>query len=309
MLTSEYLLSQEWYAKLAEMFAARDAALAEAMFDIFSSVLSSDELMLFHFKKGARPDIIKHRMHNSARERQIDEYRRGFYLLDPFYLALERASRIGALSLTDVVEDSAFHESEFYRHHYHETGIVDELCYCMSDGNGGHLLLSFARSVAMARYHPTQIALAKSLSPIVLLALSNSWKSLVDPSALGPPSSEEVRLHQDLQKARNNFGRSILTAREFEVVQLMLRGYSIGVIAKRLDMAQGTTKVHRRNIYRKLDIGSQAELFSLFIAVAGAAKVLFDQEDPLVAYNSRTLARSGARSVRRTSAEILSQPN
>ena len=32
-----------------------------------------------------------------------------------------------------------------------------------------------------------------------------------------------------------------------------------------LKTSDGTVKIHRKNIYRKLDIGSQAELFSLFI--------------------------------------------
>ncbi len=45
----------------------------------------------------------------------------------------------------------------------------------------------------------------------------------------------------------------------------MLRGYSSALTAEKLNTSDGTVKIHRKNIYRKLEIGSQAELFSLFI--------------------------------------------
>lgn len=49
---------------------------------------------------------------------------------------------------------------------------------------------------------------------------------------------------------------------------------------------QGTIKIHRKNIHRKLDIGSQAELFSLFINCIPFAEPGSDA-DPLEAYQRR----------------------
>ena len=46
---------------------------------------------------------------------------------------------------------------------------------------------------------------------------------------------------------------------------LIIRGYSFKAIAELLDVAFGTVKVHCKNLYKKLDINSQSELFSLFI--------------------------------------------
>ncbi|MBT6825500.1 MAG: helix-turn-helix transcriptional regulator, partial [Rhodospirillales bacterium] len=50
-----------------------------------------------------------------------------------------------------------------------------------------------------------------------------------------------------------------------EVVSLILRGYSSISIGSMLDISVSTVKVHRKNIYAKLHISSQAELFSLFL--------------------------------------------
>lgn len=52
-----------------------------------------------------------------------------------------------------------------------------------------------------------------------------------------------------------------LTPREQEVVQLTLQGHPILEIARRLGLSRGTVKNHRLNIYRKLDITTERELF------------------------------------------------
>jgi DNA-binding CsgD family transcriptional regulator len=54
-----------------------------------------------------------------------------------------------------------------------------------------------------------------------------------------------------------------LTAREREVCDLMLLGCSSDGIALRLGITRHTVKDHRKRIFRKLELGSLAELFSL----------------------------------------------
>ncbi len=51
-----------------------------------------------------------------------------------------------------------------------------------------------------------------------------------------------------------------LTSREREVLQLLAEGNTSGQIAERLFLATSTVEVHRRNIMRKLDLHSVADL-------------------------------------------------
>jgi DNA-binding CsgD family transcriptional regulator len=53
-----------------------------------------------------------------------------------------------------------------------------------------------------------------------------------------------------------------LSAREREVCDLMLLGCSSAAIALRLNISRYTVKDHRKHIFRKLQIGSLAELFA-----------------------------------------------
>ena len=60
------------------------------------------------------------------------------------------------------------------------------------------------------------------------------------------------------------FGQRI-TPRETQVVAQVLEGHSSDSIAKNLAISVGTVRIHRRNIYAKLQISSQQELFSIFL--------------------------------------------
>jgi DNA-binding CsgD family transcriptional regulator len=54
-----------------------------------------------------------------------------------------------------------------------------------------------------------------------------------------------------------------LTSREMEVARCILQGDSAKDTGVRLCIAEGTVRIHRKSIYRKLNIGSVAELFAL----------------------------------------------
>ena len=56
-----------------------------------------------------------------------------------------------------------------------------------------------------------------------------------------------------------------LTAREQEVLQLILSGKSSREIAQALFISENTVKTHARNIYSKYDVSSRAELISTLL--------------------------------------------
>jgi DNA-binding CsgD family transcriptional regulator len=60
-----------------------------------------------------------------------------------------------------------------------------------------------------------------------------------------------------------------LTPRELDVVGLVLEGHSSESIANLLNISAGTVRIHRKNIYAKMRISSQRELFSIFVRPTG----------------------------------------
>lgn len=80
-------------------------------------------------------------------------------------------------------------------------------------------------------------------------------------NALGRPLAAAFERHEALRGATP--WRASLTARELEVCELLLRGCSSETIALRLAIGRYTVKDHRKQIFRKLGVGSLAELFAL----------------------------------------------
>lgn len=66
--------------------------------------------------------------------------------------------------------------------------------------------------------------------------------------------------HAALHKGDSAATVSVLGARERQVLHLVSEGYSSSQIGHKLHIASSTVEVHRRNIMRKLDLHSVAEL-------------------------------------------------
>ena len=59
--------------------------------------------------------------------------------------------------------------------------------------------------------------------------------------------------------------RDLMTRREVEVLELMVRGETNGAIARALVVTEGTIKFHVRNILRKLHAANRAEATSRYL--------------------------------------------
>jgi DNA-binding CsgD family transcriptional regulator len=77
--------------------------------------------------------------------------------------------------------------------------------------------------------------------------------------ALAGPIAAAFDRHHELRAPLND---GALTAREREICELMLLGCSSAAIALRLNISRYTVKDHRKSIFRKLRVGSLAELFA-----------------------------------------------
>ncbi len=78
--------------------------------------------------------------------------------------------------------------------------------------------------------------------------------------------SREFATRSTPRPALTGDGLDRLTPREREITGWILKGYSAEATGQELGIASGTVRIHRRNIYAKLGISSQRELFARFLA-------------------------------------------
>ena len=170
-----------------------------------------------------------------------------------------------------------FYDSEFYRCFFRNTHLVDTVDVLWRIDGGSAIAFCLGREEGTPPFGDADVALVQHILPL-LFALMKRHHQLAAP----PKPDEADRLvHRKVQATMLNFGASLLTKREREVVFYMLSGYSSEQTAERLHSAEGTVRNQRKSIHRKLETGSQAELFSLFIQCIPFADP--DRgEDPLV---------------------------
>jgi DNA-binding CsgD family transcriptional regulator len=101
--------------------------------------------------------------------------------------------------------------------------------------------------------------------PIVRAACEHHWRDLATSFGKGDRAPSDSSLHQSVELAFMRFGEDLLTPRERQVVEFTLKGHSADAVGKILEISPGTVRIHRRNVYSKLRIRSQGELFSRFI--------------------------------------------
>lgn len=199
-----------------------------------------------------RPDLL------------FQDYLKGLYLLDPFYLNCREHTRTGLYRLADVAPEH-FEQTEYYQRYFRLNVVADEIQFnCPLEGER-ILCLSLG---SKQHFGPEQIALLLLIEPWVLSLLRQRlpYDIRETPEHTAPAIDWRARLEASLMQLKG----VQLTARELDVGRLMLGGCSSKDIARKLEISAETVKVHKKHIYSKLGIKSQSELFSLFLQAQNA---------------------------------------
>ena len=159
------------------------------------------------------------------------------------------------------ITDGMLEESHYHSHYYSDTGTVDEVIFLSQRVDGSVINISLMRTPRRGAYAREELDMLRAVAPPVS-ELLRSHTQMADFSSryLLEPDIDGVIDH-----AFQAFGSSLLSPREKSVLELMLRGYSTQSSAEKLNIAVETLRRHRKSIYRKLDVSSQTDLFSLFI--------------------------------------------
>ncbi len=255
-------LDTEGVAQLSEL--ASQVGLAgfyPAAVTFLGSLIDADASVAFLYSVDERPRYLAVKAEAAVRRGARDTaYLDGPYVLDPVYQMFQRGQADGAYPMSSYLPGD-FYDSEFYRCFFRNTHLVDTVDVLWRIDKGSAIAFCLGREEGTPPFGDADVALVQHILPL-LFALMKRHHQLAAP----PKPDEADRLvHRKVQATMANFGASLLTKREREVVFYMLSGYSSEQTAERLHSAEGTVRNQRKSIHRKLETGSQAELFSLFI--------------------------------------------
>jgi DNA-binding CsgD family transcriptional regulator len=237
-----------------------DREAGRAFVEMMKSLIAFDYSVIFAYRGTERPIDLFSTFDTADYEIFVSMYQDGPYLLDPFYSAAS-LPKPGVWRMRALAPDRFF-ASEYYRSYYVQTGLAEEVGFFVPAGEGVTVVLSLMRGEGSGAFRDGEYALMRKAEPLVAAMVRQVW------GRLGARFDHSRRRRKADRNPEGEAWARIsdkLTLRESAISELVLQGHSSESIGLRLGVATGTVKVHRRNIYRKLGISSQAQLMSLYL--------------------------------------------
>ncbi len=255
-------------ARLIDLI-GRDSFVSD-LADLLSGQFGHRSFHIFLYHKHHAPTVLASFPEPTLHLRGLNNYLTYTYVINPAYRAFQIGKPAGVYMISDFFQgdnpqmpdgnelDVHIEDSEAIG--YRTPGWpknMAEVIALVNLPNGTALDFSFLTPLGSPE---TQACCAsiKTIFPILDSVILRQF-------ALNPSSLDAINSGMNQETRFHDFGAETLTEREREIVQLILIGHSSKSIALTLGISLPTVKSHRRNVYSKLDISSQAELFSLFL--------------------------------------------
>jgi len=236
-------------------------ALGDALLDFLHTQAVFDSGLILLYQRRRRPKVLAEALSHPLRSNDAAAYVAGAYLLDPFRLYAQRLKAPEVVRLADIAP-ADFYSSTYFRSYYASSRLVDEINFLVPVAPSEVVAVCVGRSQAMPPFDEQEIGRFRAWLPMVS-ALFSRHLTLAGPAAGRDAREGEDTEHHRLEARLAAFAADVLTPREHEVVQHLLHGHAASAIASSLHVSVQTVRVHRRNVYEKLQISSLGELFSM----------------------------------------------
>jgi len=246
------------------------ASFARQFLQAIETLVAFQYAFMFAYRPRLHPHPVYSTVSPGAMHEAVDRYVAASYIVNPVYNAYLAGLQSGVYRITELAPD-AFFSSEVYGNLEVQVVEDEELGYRTPGWPEGQAELVVAlrmphdELIEISLSQPQEIGFSdgsieriEAILPLLEALMLGHWeiarREVVD--------SPEVPI---LEQLIRDFGRGILTEREQQVVQFVLKGYSSTAIALSLDVSLATVKSHRQNLYSKLKISAQQELFNRFL--------------------------------------------
>lgn len=278
--------SKAWTGRKSAVPAAWAAASAEIVdrFDdpilpgllarALSTLIDFEYSVVFIYRGKANPIHIHDTFPSPQARAGVINYVKNTYLLNPLYNAYQRGLKTGVYRLRELPSQGLADRKSSRKFKVcatasEEIGYLtegwpagcEELCIAMELPSGECAELALSRKASHG-FADADVARLSTVIPFVAAAVRRYWRHarLMHVANTPDRGTDAVR----------TFGRNLLSPRERELAHLLLRGHSTASVGLRLGISTTTVKTHRKNLYSKLGIATQAEFFSLFLDSPGS---------------------------------------
>jgi len=251
-----------FFSQLASLIdEATDANFPRLFASFLGEWVPAQEIVLFEFRKGLQPLVI-FASGGEKIDADLRKYLSGLYLFDPFFETFQNTDKRGVLHISqDSIEN--FNQSRFYQRYFRSLSAKNEVGSLLDVGQD----ICVHVSILIDDASTDQLERVVNVMGDIDHVCTSLFKMHYGSGPQGEIDEIELRrsVHAQIVKSLMSFGSRELTQREKEIARFLLRGHSAKSMARLLDISPGTIGIHRSNIYKKMNVSSQAELSSLFL--------------------------------------------
>lgn len=257
-------VNNQWAKDSAELVEAigRDE-FATTLMTVLKHQLHFDQAVIFGFEGSLPPTELTSLVSTNKKVCVVDNYVSGCYQLDPWFHAHINKQLVDGFYFLHEFAPDNFYQSQYFYEYYQRLEIEDEAVMVINLETSQQIQISIGLS--NAQLNPAFYKMLRSVFPLIRATVKQHWgqsQSFLKQSA---EKKRNLIVHEHMSQVLKQFGNHTLTERERDVALLIIRGYSLKAISELLGIAFGTSKVHCKNLYKKLGINSQAELFAIFL--------------------------------------------
>ncbi|RON54488.1 helix-turn-helix transcriptional regulator [Pseudomonas frederiksbergensis] len=261
----------QWHVELERAFqhGAEPDALRHLVVAL-TALAPVESVMISLERKDCPPRLLyQHGIPEQHLDAILNRYFSVGYLLDPFCLAVDGGLAQGFYSLAEIAPDNFF-DSDYYKTYYLNLGCTEDSYYIVNLDDHSKISVSLFQGMGASCLSADQLNVLRAVEPMVRLFINqcgyiDQQRHSIIASVETAAEVASTVVNQRIQVAMQQFGCDVLTERERESAHMVLRGHSIKSAAREMGISPETVRMHRKNLYLKLGINSQSELFAQFI--------------------------------------------
>jgi DNA-binding CsgD family transcriptional regulator len=228
------------------------AAFGEALLNSICSLAEVEHLTVISFPFGAAPEpiVVSSRQSTRLIERLSRDYTGAYYRQDPNFSLIDSWRSPSEILL--LRHDLRAYQESYRRHFFEDSRVIEKITLLANTKNFALAVNAYSTG-RNGGFRPTEMKKIAAAAPIVMSAAIRHAELCVSHTV----SIEDIVA---LIAASRNVA---LTRRESQVCANIISGRTSEATSLVLNIAISSVLTFRKSLYKKLRIGSQAELFGL----------------------------------------------
>lgn len=241
------------------------------LLDTISKVVPFNAAISVVYARNATPIYVADTFPDLKAKKALEHYIGGTYVLNPVYNAYLSGLKSGAYRIKELAPDAYF-SSDHYRHlkvHKQENEELGYRTYGWPAGMEELIIavelpkdymaeISLSRLSSQGGFLDAHLQAVRAILPMIEAIYRRIWQ-------YWKKDEKQATQWATFDHLLDGFCKDRLSPREREVTYLILKGHSSESIGYNLGISIATVKTHRKNLYMKLGLSTQQELFSLFL--------------------------------------------